>query len=159
MLVVCKKIVVCWFRGLKVKGLYQFCAGSRLGVMLMWFENRPKKAKCKPKRQVFLTAHNYKKCGKTVLRVNRIKGLCWLWLKKSVVGFEIGQKLNRVLSCVRGSETHPPLKKSESHASPSHLLPSINCRGFVRVFYEVMWWIEDIFVFIFRKVGGAGGVA
>lgn len=52
--VVCMRIIVCWFRGLRVNGLYYFCAGSRLGVMLMWFENRPKKAKCKPKRQGFL---------------------------------------------------------------------------------------------------------
>jgi hypothetical protein len=152
------KIGVCWFRGLTGKGLYQFCAGFRLCEVghVVW--NRPKKAKCKPKWQGFFTAHNYKKCGKTVFRVNRIKVLSWLWLKKSVVSFEFGQKLNRVLSCVRGSETHPPIKNLGRLVCPSHLLLSINCRGFIRVFYKLCLRLEDIFVFRFQKVGGAGGV-
>lgn len=107
LLVVCMRRVVSWFRGLKVKGLYQFCAGSRLGVMFMWFENRPKKAKCKPKRQVFLTAHNYKKCDSGFYRHNKISRLQIVDVKKSVVGFEIGQKLSCVLDCVRGSEGYP----------------------------------------------------
>jgi hypothetical protein len=65
--------------------------------------NRPKKAKCKPKRQGFFTAHNYKKCGKAVLVINKINTLGWLKIKKSAVRFEFVN----VLNCVRGYEGTP----------------------------------------------------
>lgn len=58
--------------------------------------NRPKKAKCKPKWQVFLTAYNYKECGKTVLVINKINGLGRLEMKKSAVRFEFVNVLNCV---------------------------------------------------------------
>jgi hypothetical protein len=85
------ELILCWF---SIVGL----------VYVVW--NRPKKAKCKPKWQVFLIAHNYKKCGKTVLVINKINGLGRSEIKKSAVRFEFVN----VLDCVQRSETLPPRK-------------------------------------------------
>lgn len=45
------------------------------------------------------------------------------------------------------------MKRNGVTKNISDLFKSINCKGFVRVFYKVLWWIEDIFVFGFRKRG------
>ena len=99
------ELILCWF---SIVGL----------VYVVW--NRPKKAKSKKgsknmlksmsyiffigfvrfrtklKTKLNIIAHNYKKCGKTVLVINKINSLGRSEIKKSAVGFEFVNVLNCV---------------------------------------------------------------
>ena len=146
--VVVNKFIEFRFVGLLVKALSGLCDGSRLGVFF-------KVSKIKPKKAKLVTAHNYKKCDRQILGSNKINKLQVLDLKKSVVRFGL-------VDCsgsVRGLATLPPIENSGRRHAPSHLLPAINCKDFLRVFSKGLWLVcENILVFGFRKVGGAGGV-
>lgn len=101
------------------------------------------------------TAHNYKKCDRQVLDTNKINELQIVDIKKSVVQFGTGECLSGVLR----SGTHPPIENSDTLTQPSYLLLSINCKDFQRVFYKsICQGFDQIGVFGFQKVGGAGGV-
>jgi hypothetical protein len=122
------------------------CAVSRLLVLFQVAWREAKKAK-------WFTAHNYKKCDRQVLDINKINNLQSKDTMKSVVRFGLSDNLN----CDRGLYRHPPIEKFQRLACRSYLLLSINCRGILRVFYKVVGQGFDLTgVFGFRKVGGRG---
>lgn len=125
-----------------------FCVGCRLLVLVQVLGNQLKKAELS-------IAHNYKKCDREIVHINKINELQIVDVKKSVVGFGL-------VDCLggdRGQEMPPPIENFQRKVGRFSLLLFINCKDILRGFY---WFIfqsfEKFYVFSFQKVGGLGGV-
>ena len=143
---VVSNFIIIGFFGCLVCRRICFCIGCRLEGWSHVFWSRVKKAK-------LIIAHNYKKCDKPCLMVNKINGLWIEYFQKSVIQF----KLSRDPGGVQGSQTHTPLETFQRFCWLSSLLLFINCSDFLRVFYEgIGQRFVLVDVFVFKKWGARG---